>query len=119
MYNVINHIRVVVEHREAFEARFKENLGHMSGVEGFLGTRVWRPSPSAAEDAAYPHDAYMIETLWKDEASFRAWVGSPSFRAAHAQPMPDAWRAGPAMMSQHELAFGRGGDPDDGRETLV
>lgn len=105
MYNVINHIRVVPEHREAFEARFAENLGRMDGVPGFVMARVWRPSPAAKPDAAYPHDAYMVETLWEDAASFRAWVGSPSFRAAHAQPMPDAWRAGPAMMSQHELAF--------------
>jgi heme-degrading monooxygenase HmoA len=107
MYNVINHIRVVPEHREAFEARFAENLGRMQEVPGFVQARVWRPSASASADGAYPHDAYMIETLWKDEASFRGWVGSPSFRAAHAKPMPEAWRAGPAMMSQHELAFER------------
>jgi heme-degrading monooxygenase HmoA len=109
MYNVINHIRVVPEHREAFEARFAENLQHMEGVAGFVHARVWRPGASAKPDAAYPHDAYMIQTLWTDEASFRAWVGSPSFRASHAQPMPEEWRAGPAMMSQHELALERAG----------
>jgi len=110
MYNVINHIRVVEEHRDAFEARFKANLEHMNTVAGFVQARVWRPSASASPDADYPHDAYMIETLWADEASFRAWVGSPSFRAAHAKPMPEAWRAGPAMMSQHQLAFEHSGE---------
>ena len=47
----------------------------------------------------------MIQTTWTDVDAFQAWVGSPSFRRSHAQPMPDAWRAGPAMMSRHELAF--------------
>lgn len=102
-YCVINHIRVVPEHREDFEQRFRENLGHMDGVKGFVSVRVWRPA--MGEDSAYPADAYMVETVWKDEASFRGWVGSPSFRASHANPMPDAWRAGDAMMSKHELAF--------------
>jgi heme-degrading monooxygenase HmoA len=107
MYTVVNHIRVVPEHRAAFEDRFRENLAHMDGVEGFLGVRVWRPAGEPKPDAAYPADAYMIQTTWADEASFSAWVGSPSFRRSHAQPMPDAWRAGPAMMSRHALAFER------------
>jgi heme-degrading monooxygenase HmoA len=105
MYTVINHIRVVPAHREAFEERFRQNLAHMKGVAGFVAVQVWRPAGETKPDAAYPGDAYMIQTTWEDEASFRGWVGSPSFRASHAQPMPDAWRAGPAMMSKHELAF--------------
>ncbi len=105
MYNVINHIRVVPEHREDFEERFRANLKHMEGVEGFIRVRIWRPAPATSEDDSYPHDAYMVETEWTDEEAFRAWVGSPSFRASHAQPMPEEWRAGEAMMSQHVLAF--------------
>ena len=107
MYSVINHIPVQDEHREAFEARFQRSLVHMDGVEGFVRVDVWRPSPSAKVDGAYPHAAYMIQTHWRDEAAFRAWVGSPSFRAGHKEPMPDAWRAGQTMMSQHVLAFSR------------
>lgn len=107
MYTVINHIRVAPEHRDAFEQRFRDNLVHMEGVEGFLKVRVWRPSPAAKPEADYPHDAYMIQTEWADAAAFRAWIGSPSFRASHAAPMPDAWRSGPTMMSQHVLAFER------------
>jgi heme-degrading monooxygenase HmoA len=105
MYTVVNHIRVVPEHRAAFEERFRANLVHMEGVAGFREVRVWRPVAASRPDAVYPSDAYMVQTTWDDEASFRAWVGSPSFRASHANPMPDEWRAGPAMMSQHELAF--------------
>ncbi len=105
MYTVINHIRVVPEHREAFEERFRQNLVHMEGVEGFLKVQVWRPSASANPDGDYPHDAYMIQTTWRDEQAFRGWIRSPSFRASHAQPMPEQWRAGSAMMSQHILAF--------------
>ncbi|MEM1350629.1 MAG: antibiotic biosynthesis monooxygenase family protein [Myxococcota bacterium] len=107
MYNVINHVRVVPEHRDAFEEEFEASLVHMEGVEGFIRVRVWRPSPSARAEGTYPHDAYMIETEWEDEAAFRAWVGSPSFRASHAKPMPEEWRAGAAMMSQHVLALER------------
>jgi len=107
MYSVINHIRVKPEHREAFEERFQRSLAHMDGVEGFVRVDVWRPSPSAKADGAYPADAYMIQTHWASEAAFRSWVGSPSFRASHREPMPDAWRAGEAMMSQHVLAFSR------------
>lgn len=109
MFCVTNHIRVVEEHREAFEARFEASLAHMEGVEGFVRVDVWRPAGAADPSADYPTDAYMVQTLWESEAAFRAWVGSPSFRASHAQPMPDAWKAGPAMMSRHERAFGRDG----------
>lgn len=105
MYTVINHIPVEPTHREAFEERFRANLAHMEGVAGFQGVQVWRPG-GGKPDAAYPSKAYMIQTHWDDAASFRAWVGSPSFRASHAAPMPDEWRAGPTMMSLHELAFG-------------
>ena len=110
MYSVINHIRVVPEHREAFEARFKSNLEHMRGVPGFIRVDVWRPAGEGSADAAYPPDAYMVQTCWASVDDFTAWVGSPSFRASHAEPMPDAWRAGPAMMSRHVLAFGTGVD---------
>ncbi|MEO1268190.1 MAG: antibiotic biosynthesis monooxygenase family protein [Myxococcota bacterium] len=111
MYSVINHIRVVPEHREAFEERFRANLVHMEGVEGFIQVQVWRPSPAMKEEGAYPHEAYMVQTDWVDAAAFRAWIGSPSFRASHAEPMPEAWRAGPAMMSQHVLAFEQSSSP--------
>lgn len=57
MHNVIDHIRAVPEHREAFESAFRASLKHMDGFGGLV--RV------------------------------------------------DAWRAGPAMMSQHVLAFSR------------
>ena len=104
MYCVINHIRVTPTHRGDFEARFRASLAHLEGVEGIVGVQVWRPAHDDA-DASYPSDAYMVQTLWESEAAFQAWVGSPSFRASHREPMPDAWRAGPAMMSRHELAF--------------
>lgn len=113
MYTVVNHIRVVPEHRAAFEERFRASLAHMEGVAGFVRVHVWRPT-APRPDAAYPDDAYMVQTLWQDEASFRAWVGSPSFRESHREPMPDAWRAGPPMMSQHTLAFSRSAGSDEG-----
>ena len=105
MYSVINHIPVAPEHRESFEERFRASLVHMNGVEGFLGVEIWRPTMKPNPEAAYPTTAYMVQTRWADEAAFRAWIGSPSFRASHADPMPDEWRAGSAMMTQHELAF--------------
>ena len=109
MFLVINHIRVEPDHRTGFEERFRDNLAHMDGVEGFIRVRVWRPAEANKPDDAYPHDAYMVETEWTSEDAFRAWVGSPSFRASHAKPMPEEWKAGPAMMSRHALAFGREG----------
>jgi heme oxygenase (mycobilin-producing) len=106
MYSVINHIRVVPEHRADFEARFRASLAHMDGVPGFVRVDVWRPAAKEDPEAAYPTDAYQIQTVWESPEAFRAWVGSPSFEAAHRDPMPQTWRAGPAMMSQHILAFG-------------
>ena len=104
MLSVINHIPVKPEHGPAFEAAFRANLRHMDGVDGFVGVDIWRPSPTA-KPGTYPANAYMIQTRWRDEAAFRAWVGSASFRKSHANPMPDAWRDGEAFMSQHELAI--------------
>ncbi|MEO0601271.1 MAG: antibiotic biosynthesis monooxygenase family protein [Myxococcota bacterium] len=109
MHTVINHIPVVAEHQEAFEAQFRASLVHMEGVPGFVRVDVWRPVPGRgpADEANPP--AYMIQTVWKSAEAFRAWVGSDSFRASHREPMPDTWRAGAARMTVHELAFGETG----------
>jgi len=106
MFTVINHIPVVAEHRDEFEARFRASLVNMEGVKGLIHTQVWRPAEGgSSSDERYPTEAYMVQTVWESEAAFKAWVGSPSFRASHREPMPDTWRAGPAMMTRHALAI--------------
>jgi len=46
---------------------------------------------------------YIVQTVWQDEASFQAWVGSDDFKAAHANPLPKEAFDGDSRMERHEV----------------
>ena len=96
MFQVTNRILVKPAHREAFEARFEARKGNLEHEPGFVRNLVLRPLDEEG--------AYLVQTLWETEAHFEAWVGSPSFRAAHADPPPRDWFAGPSKLEKHEIA---------------
>ncbi len=73
-YAVFNNIPVTSEGREIFEARFMNRARKIEDTEGFGAIRVLRPLES---------DTYVILTMWKDEAAFKAWQTSENYETAH------------------------------------
>jgi len=95
VFVVSNRVPVAADWRETFEARFRERAGRMDEQPGFVGMEIQRPA-----DVDSP---YVVRTVWRDEASFRAWVGSKDFRAAHANPLPEQAFDGESRMERHEI----------------
>ena len=79
MYVAMNHFRVVPERAEDFEKVWRERETFLNEVPGFESFHLLRgPQEEGAQ-------LYASHTIWKDEASFRAWTESEAFRKAHAQ----------------------------------
>lgn len=95
MYIVSNRVPVAPDWRDEFEKRFRERAGQIDKQPGFVRMEIHRPA-----DEESP---YVVQTVWRDEASFRNWVGSDDFKAAHANPMPREAFDGDSRMERHEL----------------
>ena len=62
-------------------ADLEERFGPRGGVEqqpGFGGFELWRL------DHEGEHEEYLVVTHWESEDAFKQWIGSESFREAHA-----------------------------------
>ncbi len=77
MVIICNRISVNREHEAAFEALFATRMKLVDRMPGFIGFQLLRPTQ--------PNDPYIVMTTWDSEADFRAWVGSPEFKAGHAR----------------------------------
>ncbi|GBC98643.1 Heme oxygenase (staphylobilin-producing) 2 [bacterium HR17] len=60
-----------------FIERFQKRARLIDKVKGYKGMYVLQHTQTA--------NKFLVVTLWKDEASFRAWVNSEEFRKAHAE----------------------------------
>ena len=96
MFQVTNRISVKPEFHDEFVKRFEARKGNLAAEPGFVRNLVLRPLDDDG--------VFLVQTLWETEAHFEAWVGSPSFRAAHANPPPKDWFAGPSALEKHEVA---------------
>lgn len=99
MIVVANRIPVAEGHEAAFEEHFRNRAGQIDQQPGFLRNVVLRPSSTDMSQA----DTYVVMTFWADMASFEAWVGSDSFRAAHANRPPKEMFRGPSRLEIHEV----------------
>jgi len=95
LFVVSNRVPVAPGWREEFERRFRERAGQIDKQPGFVRMEIHRP----ADDGS----PYVVQTVWRDEASFRGWVGSADFKAAHANPLPKEAFNGDSRMEQHEV----------------
>jgi len=80
MYVAMNHFRIAPESVDAFERAWRERESFLAETPGFVSFHLLKSGAEA--DGAIP---YASHTVWDDEASFRAWMGSDAFRKAHAQ----------------------------------
>lgn len=95
MYVVANRVPVAPAWQEEFEARFRARAGQIDKQPGFVSMHVMRP---ADDDSPY-----VVLTTWRDKEAFEAWVGSPDFRQAHSNPLPQEAYTGEGRLERHEI----------------
>ena len=79
MYIAMNRFRIALGAEETFEKLWRERESHLDGVPGFREFHLLR---GESDDEA---TLYASHSVWADEAAFRAWTESESFKKAHAQ----------------------------------
>jgi len=105
---VSNRVPVAPDWREVFEERFRKRAGQIDKQPGFVRLEIHRP---ADDDSPY-----VVQTVWRDEASFRNWVGSEDFKSAHANPLPKEAFDGESRMEQHTMIIVSPDSPEAPRE---
>ena len=81
MYVATNRINISKGNGADLETRF----GPRGGVElepGFKSFELWKLNFEAEHEA--DHEEYLVVTHWESENAFKQWIGSESFREAHA-----------------------------------
>ena len=89
MYIAMNNFRVNADKCEEFERAWRERDSYLHEVPGFEQFHLLR----GAQEDAIVH--YASHTVWRDEASFRAWTESEQFKKAHARGGMSGVLAGP------------------------
>ena len=95
MYVVTNRISIAPGNGADLEERF----GPRGGVEnqpGFKGFELWKQNQD--ED----HEDYLVVTHWESEEAFKGWIGSESFREAHANMRID-YIIGPGELNKYDV----------------
>lgn len=76
MYVVMNRIDVEPERAETFEAHFGASIERtLGGVPGLVRSSLLKP--------AQPGQPYIAQMEFDSEDSFKGWLHSDAFRAAH------------------------------------
>lgn len=77
----INYIDCKQHYRQRFECLFCSRARMIDKMPGFFGMKVLRASDT--------NEPYLIVSFWKDEESFKTWVGSPEFVEGHKRGFED------------------------------
>jgi heme-degrading monooxygenase HmoA len=101
----INAITVPEDSGDELARRFAARAGAVDGQEGFEGFELLRPTDDRLQ--------WLVVTRWRDQASFDAWVSSPSFAHGHAgadRPTPSGGHVSTASeLWSYEVAGGNAG----------
>ena len=95
MFIVTNRLYIADDFVQEFQDRFQARVSQMKTNPGFIRLQIHKPM---GKDTAW-----SVHTQWQDQASFKAWVQSDDFKAAHANPMPEEAFTAPGKMEQHEV----------------
>jgi heme oxygenase (mycobilin-producing) len=71
----INAITVAADSGDELARRFAARAGAVDNQDGFEGFELLQPDDGRA--------TWLVVTRWRDEASFQAWLKSPSFGHGH------------------------------------
>jgi heme-degrading monooxygenase HmoA len=102
MYIAMNHFRVRPDRAADFETAWRTRESYLSEVPGFREFHLLRGP--LEEDARL----YASHSVWQDEAAFRAWTESESFRKAHAQGKVGDLLLGPPRFVGWQAILGSG-----------
>ncbi len=94
----INAIDVPDDSGDELAHRFAERAGAVDGQEGFEGFELLKPTDG--------RNTWLVVTRWRDEASFQAWLESPSFGHGHRSAQERAGGDAPAPVSTHSELWG-------------
>ena len=89
MYIAMNHFRVLADRTEDFERVWRERETFLDGVAGFEQLQLLK----GPKEDNIQH--YASHSVWRDEASFRAWLHSDAFKKAHPPGKGSGALAGP------------------------
>lgn len=81
----INYITCRPDYADRFESLFASRAHAIDRMPGFLGMEVLK-----CTEGGRP---YLVISRWKDEQSFKAWVGSPEFHEGHKRAFDDLRQA--------------------------
>ena len=79
MFIAMNHFRVAPDRCDDFEKAWRDRETYLADVPGFESFHLLK---GPEEDGAR---LYASHTIWRDEATFRAWTESEAFHKAHRQ----------------------------------
>ena len=96
MLVVTNTIRIKEGYGKQVAARFAQSKG-VQQMPGFIRLEVWLGKGQEGEEEL------KVCTVWEDEASFRGWTSSESFRESHrGSSEAKAYMLG-ATLNQYEM----------------
>jgi heme-degrading monooxygenase HmoA len=106
MLVVSNRFHVVEEHVDEFEERFRNRMGEVESMDGFVKFEFHRPVDHGHIDT----DTHAAVTYWESMDAFEAWTESEAFREAHRNPAPDEWFEAEGGVEIHEVGFDAAGE---------
>jgi len=71
----INAITVPADSGDELARRFATRAGAVDDATGFEGFELLKPADERT--------TWLVVTRWRDEESFRGWLGSPAFAHGH------------------------------------
>jgi heme oxygenase (mycobilin-producing) len=71
----INAITVPADSGDELARRFAARAGAVDDATGFEGFELLKPADERT--------TWLVVTRWRDEESFRGWLGSPAFAHGH------------------------------------
>ncbi len=83
MFVAINYITCMPDYIERFESLFKTRVHAIDTMPGFIRMEVLKPHNPGIEAP------YLVVSHWENEAAFRGWAESESFRKGHARGFAD------------------------------
>jgi len=101
MIVVTNTFYVDSAHREAFEQRFRERMGAVEEMEGFVRFEFHTP----VDHGHIETETHAAVTYWESMEAFEGWTESEAFREAHHNPPPEEWFTDDGPVTIHEVAF--------------
>ena len=93
----INAITVPAGSGEELAHRFAARAGAVDDQEGFEGFELLKPTDDRTQ--------WLVVTRWADQASFDAWVSSPTFGHGHVGADRPAPHGGPVSVSSELWSY--------------